>query len=80
MNSKEVMSISPIVPVIAIEDDIIVGKGFLHYINWGLETYADSPKVVGVSAYLPEFLEDETIMAKIEYNRTRKHRHGGKKF
>jgi len=39
--------------LIVLEDDVLVGAGFLGFMNSGLSTYKDNPRVIGVSAYLP---------------------------
>jgi len=39
--------------IIRLEDDVIVGKGFLNFINQGLRDYKHHPSVVGVCGYLP---------------------------
>jgi len=46
--------------VIAMEDDVIVGKGFLNFINDGLIRFKDEPSVIGVCAYLPPGIYNET--------------------
>lgn len=38
---------------IRLEDDVVVGKGFLFFMNAGLEEFKDDPKVVAVCGYLP---------------------------
>lgn len=43
--------------IILMEDDVVVGKGFLHFMNQGLELYKDNPKVVAVCGYLPPNIE-----------------------
>lgn len=38
--------------IIVIEDDIIIGKGFLEFMNWGLNTYWNEPSVWGCNGYI----------------------------
>jgi hypothetical protein len=38
--------------IIVLEDDLVVSKGFLKYMNDGLELYADRKEVFGVEGYL----------------------------
>jgi hypothetical protein len=45
--------------IITMEDDVIVGKGFLHFMNQGLHIYRDNPKVIGIAGYLPPGIESE---------------------
>jgi hypothetical protein len=39
--------------VIVIEDDLILSKGFLKYMNEGLATYSDRDNVYSINAYMP---------------------------
>lgn len=45
--------------LIRLEDDVIVGNGFLKFINNGLENYNNEPKVAYICAYLPPGVESE---------------------
>jgi hypothetical protein len=45
--------------IIILEDDVIVGKGFLHFMNQGLHIYRDNPKIIGIAGYLPPGIESE---------------------
>ncbi|MEM6298430.1 MAG: glycosyltransferase family A protein, partial [Bacteroidota bacterium] len=38
--------------VIVVEDDLVLGKGFLEFINKGLDLYEDSANVFGVTGYI----------------------------
>lgn len=44
--------------LIQLEDDVIVGKGFLRFVNDGLDVFADCDKVIGVCGYLPPGVEN----------------------
>lgn len=44
--------------LIRMEDDVVVGKGFLHFINSGLEFYNDHKNVVAICSYLPPGVEN----------------------
>lgn len=46
--------------IILMEDDVVVGRGFLNFMNQGLIAYRDHPKVLGISGYLPPNIENET--------------------
>ncbi|MEQ9187024.1 MAG: glycosyltransferase [Cryomorphaceae bacterium] len=39
--------------VIVVEDDLVVGKGFLTYLNTALDHYVNEDKVMHISAYVP---------------------------
>lgn len=39
--------------LIFLEDDVMVGLGFLRFINSALDIYKDFPEVIGVCSYLP---------------------------
>ncbi|MBD3843224.1 MAG: glycosyltransferase [Campylobacterales bacterium] len=45
--------------LIAMEDDVVVGKGFLKFMNDGLHVYRDNPKVVAICGYLAPGIESE---------------------
>lgn len=48
--------------LITMEDDVVVGKGFLHFINHGLDKYYDDDRVVAICGYMMpggEHIEDK---------------------
>ena len=45
--------------MIRLEDDVIVGKGFLYFINQGLDVYEGTSNIVGVCGYLPPGIYNE---------------------
>lgn len=45
--------------IIVLEDDIVVSKGFLAYMNQALNFYQDEEKVMHVSAYMPDINRDK---------------------
>ena len=44
--------------LIFLQDDIVVGRGFLNYMNNGLKRYENSRQVISICAYLPLILEN----------------------
>lgn len=46
--------------LIVMEDDVLVGKGFLSFMNYGLNEYKNDMNIVGVSAYLPPGISNPT--------------------
>ena len=40
--------------LIFLEDDVIVGKHFLKFLNYGLNEYFENDKIIGVSGHLPK--------------------------
>jgi hypothetical protein len=56
--------------IIVMEDDVVVGKGFLRFINEGLVKYRDEPRVISICGYMmpggegveagPYFLNEKT--------------------
>lgn len=43
--------------LIPMEDDLLLGRGFLNYVNDGLKEYWDDSSVIGISAYLSSTLD-----------------------
>lgn len=43
--------------LIPLEDDVLVGRGFLNFVNNGLQEYWDDTSVIGISAYLSSTLD-----------------------
>jgi hypothetical protein len=43
---------------IVMEDDVVVGQGFLHFMNQGLKMYCNHPEIIGVAGYLPPNIEN----------------------
>ncbi len=54
--------------IIVLEDDIVISKGFLRYMNDALEVYQDEDKVMHVGAYLPHVkrkkVQSETFLSR----------------
>ncbi len=56
--------------VIVLEDDIVIGKGFLRYMNQALELYKDDPAVMHISGYIYPYarsirLKEDTLFLKV---------------
>lgn len=54
--------------IIRLEDDIIVGKYFLKFMNYFLEKYKDNNKVFGISAYLPPVIQENDYFLSKDFN------------
>lgn len=56
--------------IIVLEDDLVVARGFLKYINEGLELYADRNEVWGVEGYLYPIKHIETDTLFLRFTST----------
>lgn len=45
--------------LIALEDDVVVGKGFLHFLNQGLTEFESDKSVISICAYLPPSVKND---------------------